>query len=69
MIYVYKGSRIYGPELKKFLESQGTNYMDFNCDDKDLYYGVENRRVCAYFESELNERHFVKEFDGDVWED
>ena len=69
MIFVYRGSRIYGPELKKFLESQGTNYMDFNCDEKDLYYGVENGRVCAYIYSELNERHFVKDFNGDLWED
>ena len=69
MIYVYKGSRIYGTELKKFLESQGTNFMDFSCDDKDLYYGVENGRVSAYFESELTERYVIKEFDGDLWED
>lgn len=69
MIYVYKGSKIYGTELKRFLESQGTNYMDYKCTDKDLYYGVENRRVCAYFDRELTERHFIKKFDEDLWED
>lgn len=69
MIYVYKGSKIYGTELKKFLESQGTNFMDFSCSDKDLYYGVADGRVSAYFESELDERHIIKEFDEDLWED
>lgn len=69
MIYVYKGSKIYGTELKRFLESKGTNCMDFNCDDKDLYYGVENGRVSAYFERELTDRYVIKEFDGDLWED
>lgn len=69
MIYVYKGSKIYGTELKKFLESQGTNFMDFSCGDKDLYYGVTDGRVSAYFESELDERHIIKEFDEDLWED
>jgi hypothetical protein len=69
MIYVYKGSKIYGADLKRFLESQGANFMDFNCDDKDLYYGVSNGRVEAYFKSELTERHVIKEFDNDLWED
>lgn len=69
MIYVYKGSKIYGAKLKRFLESQGTNFMDFNCDDKDLYYGVDNGRVEAYFEDELTERHVIKEFDNDLWKD
>lgn len=69
MIDVYKGSKIYGTELKRFLESQGTNFMDFNCDDKDLYYGVTDGRVSAYFDYELTERHVIKEFDEDLWED
>lgn len=69
MIYVYKGSKIYGTELKRFLESQGTNFMDYKCTDKHLYYGVSNGIVFAYFESELNEKHVVKEFDEDLWED
>ena len=69
MIYVYKGSKIYGAELRRFLESQGTNFMDYKCNDRDLYYGVENKRVCAYFESELNGKHIIKEFYEDLWED
>lgn len=69
MIYVYKGSKIYGTELKRFLESQGTNFMDFSCSDKDLYYGVVDGRVSAYFDCELTERHVIKEFDGGLWED
>ena len=69
MIFVYRGSKIYGPELKRFLESQGTNFMDFNCDDKDLYYGVANGRVSAYFEHELTNRYVIKEFDGNLWKD
>lgn len=69
MIYVYKGSKIYGTELKRFLESQGTNFMDFNCDDKDLYYEVADGRVSAYFDCELTEKHVIKEFDENLWED
>lgn len=69
MIKVYRGSKIYGAELKRFLESQGSNFMDFNCDDKDLYYGVADGRVSAYFDCELTERHVIKEFDNDLWKD
>ena len=69
MIKVYRGSKIYGDELKEFLESKGTNSMDYKCTDKDLYYGVENGRVVAYFKGELTERHVIKEFDGDLWKD
>ena len=69
MIFVYRGSKIYGPELKRFLESQGTNFMDFSCDEKDLYYGVENGRFNAYFEHELTDRYVIKEFDGNLWKD
>lgn len=69
MIYVYKGSKIYGTELKRFLESQGINFADFNCDDKDLYYGVADGRVRGYFYFELTERHVIKEFYNDLWED
>jgi pyrroloquinoline quinone (PQQ) biosynthesis protein C len=69
MIKVYRGSKIYGAELKRFLESQGENFLDYKCTDKHLYYGVSNKRVFAYFESELDERYVIKEFDGNLWED
>lgn len=69
MIYVYKGSKIYGAELKRFLESQGTNFVGFNCSNKDFYYGVADGRVSAYFRSDLTEKHVIKEFDNDLWED
>lgn len=69
MIKVYRGSKIYGTELKKFLESQGTNFMDFNCDEGGLYYGIEGGRISAYFGSELNERYAIEEFNGNLWED
>lgn len=69
MIYVYRGSKIYGTELKRFLESQGINFMDYKCDDKDLYYGVEDGGVRGYFDFELSERHVIKEFVGDLWKD
>ena len=69
MIYVYKGSKIYGAQFRNFLESQGINFMDYKCNDKDLYYGVDNGRVKAYFESELTEKHVIKEFYNDLWKD
>lgn len=69
MIYVYRGSKIYGTELKRFLESQGTNFMDYKCTDRDLYYGVEDGGVRGYFDCELTERHVIKEFDENLWED
>lgn len=69
MIYVYKGSKIYGAELRKFLESQGTNFMDYKCNDRDLYYGVDNGRVSAYFDRDLTEKHVIKEFYNNLWND
>lgn len=69
MIYVYKGSKIYGTELKRFLESKGINFLDYQCNDKDLYYGIENGVVRGYFDYDLTERHVVKEFDNGLWED